>query len=132
MRDIKFRAWDINKKKYIPNECWAVVSTDFGAFGIMIKDWKNYREGEYFYSDSQILMQYTGLKDKHGTEIYEGDIVIFGKHIKYKVIFEDGCFYLYHHEGLKEWDGKDYRWGPLYRVKELQFDTEIISNIYEH
>ena len=118
MRDIKFRAWDnINKTMLYPRiikECFSSISS-----GDLLNRY-------------EILMQYTGLKDKNGTEIYECDILIFGKHIKYKVIFEDGCFYLYHHEGLKEWDGKDYRWGPLYRVKELQFDAEVIGNIYEN
>jgi hypothetical protein len=49
MREIKFRAWDIGKHIYIPQDLWAVCQTNFKAFGIMLKDWENYREGEYFY-----------------------------------------------------------------------------------
>ncbi|MBK7638152.1 MAG: hypothetical protein IPJ13_30650 [Saprospiraceae bacterium] len=81
--------------------------------------------------DGNVFMQYTGFKDKYEKEIYEGDILSFGRDQKYKVIFEDSCFYLYHHDGLKEIDNTDYRWGPLYRVKELHFDTEIIGNLYD-
>ena len=33
-RPIKFRAWDIFKKCFIPNDVWAIVQTGFGAFGI--------------------------------------------------------------------------------------------------
>jgi uncharacterized phage protein (TIGR01671 family) len=65
-REIRFRAWDKEKHRMLD---WTAINT--WTFGNLLADSKN---------GLKPLMQYTGLKDVEGKEIYEGDIVKWGDH----------------------------------------------------
>ena len=71
MREIKFRAWDKNKKVM-----YQVTGIQFENTPILINNnlFDELHERTQFINDT-ILMQYTGFKDCNGKEIYEGDIV---------------------------------------------------------
>jgi len=128
-RIIKFRAWD-TKEKYM-YECPTIQLCC-------------HPDGTHTYTtmafgQRRILMQYTGLKDKNGVEIYEGDIIRFAefkpdlerlpwkwmmdeKGKGYEVIFELGYF------GFKREKGSGSN--NLYS-HQIEY-SEVIGNIYQN
>lgn len=102
-REIKFRAW-IAKEKYM-----AIQGTP---------DLENLKSFMFHYGDEEILMQYSGLKDGRGNEIYEGDIVKYGWRNLF-VVFSNGEFKFF---------DKYNRWERYIDTNEML----IIGNIYEN
>ena len=87
-REIKFRVWCNNKKEW-EKDAWHI------AYDGGIIDSKKMFEMK---KQTHFLLQYTGLKDKNGKEIYEGDVVIQYEipnkpfDVKREVFFSDGMF----------------------------------------
>lgn len=119
MREIKFRIWDIDERKFVVNETDRLGCGDTKKCMSERVDFEN-NSVEISADERYIFSEYTGLKDKNGKEIYEGDILFESFREEYlKVVFENGSF-------RAEADG--------YSLDLEDYDDicEVVGNIYEN
>jgi uncharacterized phage protein (TIGR01671 family) len=128
-REIKFRIWNAGGNNMLCDvenvyEClMQQIRFDGSQPSRMNKVKYDHR------SEGMVWMQYTGLKDKNGKEIYEGDVIIF------KVDFPDQDF----DNGVVRWSDRGY-WTAQKEtdLEQLLYDEltelqgEVIGNIYEN
>ena len=117
MRELKFRAWDKQEKQMMKVSAISLENKEIG-----VKDFRTYH---FFRIKNIELMQYTGLKDKNGTEIYEGDVIKVERDgIIYRVEWIHGGF------GLEPRYNSPFY--PRLGNVELREKIEVIGNIHEN
>lgn len=128
---IKFRIFDTELNKMIYGENKIEIFDDMIGF----------RFQQHFEADIPIVMQYTGLKDKNGKEIYEGDVLKgnsfatsmlkgWGADIEqqfevYEIRYDEASFKTFNNKG---------EWVAIlnHHVSSKVKDLEVIGTIYEH
>ena len=114
-REIKFRAWDKQKRRLIEHSMlFRLDTTNEIPFLPLL---------EKFIPEYEV-MQYTGLKDKNGNEIYEGDLVsdLLNGSLG-EVTFDEGCY-------LVDWEDELTTITLHQNIRE--FDVVVVGNIYEN
>lgn len=130
----KFRAYSKEENEmYYPhndkNVDWT-IDDETGFIAPLV----NLESGIWGMIDKYELMQSTGLKDKNGVEIFEGDIVLvnvsngFDHLVNEKTVVQESEF----HSGLvckSLISGMEYR---VFKHKKMDYEYEVIGNIYEN
>jgi uncharacterized phage protein (TIGR01671 family) len=109
MRDLEFRAWGKKEEEMISWSCMRQTAFNRGDSQLFYK---------MFNNPNYILMQYTGLKDKNGKKIFEGDVL--------KNIIYDSC------NGRPKEEISKVEYEENYFLMPACGEIEIIGNIYEN
>ena len=118
MKEIKFRVWNTETNKMITNV------KEMGVFALQ----SIYTIDEFLViptNEKYPLMQYTGLKDKNGIEIYEGDIIKYDfNELNYRIEFLNAEFIARRfYENIENLYPTEFDYGK---------ECEVIGNIYEN
>ena len=115
MKNIKFRAWDKINGEMIP---WNRLLNGYNLRNVFMGP----------EMSGLILMQFTGLEDKNGTQIYEGDIV---ETVWNGEVFAGVVVYDLSEVDFKVTDGKE-EYGRNFQYLAGNDENEVIGNVYQN
>lgn len=121
---IKFRAWDKENREMLE-----VHGISFDVQGIWTKELiDDESDGNFIFLSDVELLQSTGLKDKNGVEIFEGDIISCEiESIEKFIICEQcGCF------GIRDKIDGFISLNSINETLSIHKEFEVIGNIFEH
>ena len=119
MREIRFRAWDKTLNKI---HSWSTIENHFTLEELL--------DDNFFEA-----MQYTGLKDKYGTEIYDGDYIRYSMRTINGSIYTHVCRVFQHESGTWRIEGyheDNHSYETKGTVYAAHLICEVIGNIYEN
>ena len=119
----KFRAWDGAKKEMF-KDTFAI--TESGQVVVVEQEFIT-SPPDYVFVDHLVIMQSTGIKDKNGKEIFEGDIVDYKG--RKAIIKWHGSYASFIYRFVDEMQERVPEWDPLFLAYH---HFEIIGNIYEN
>lgn len=133
LQDFDFRIWDKTKEEFLKKEPTLIkIDNERVIAGRISRFYANTADITDMFigngNDLEIEL-WTGIYDKNGKKIYEGDIVKtkspYDCFLAKVSIHKEGTFYL-------ESKSRDYIGSLIYLVKDEGYDTEIIGNIHEN
>jgi uncharacterized phage protein (TIGR01671 family) len=118
MREMKFRAWSKKEKKFL--------TVGFSIIGeVTVFDMLKAHQLEIEDLNDIEVQQWTGLKDKNGRDIYEGDVVMRNDYIG-QIVFNDGSF---------KWVGRQVNeklHHLAYPITTSWYEYTVVNSIFEN
>lgn len=134
-RDIEFRIWADNQFYYkcLVGNTNNIEDNNWTCPMVWLEDKK-----EWVNCDNGVIQQYTGLKDKNGKKIFEGDIIDIHQTVngynQFVIEYDKYKFSARYYNQDKKQTGSWYGYDldELFEINESEKEIEVIGNIYEN